>query len=242
MKNKILSLVIIAILVSMLFILTGCSNNENDNGDEKIKDSQVTTKSKASFNIGDAVYFNPETGKACTASDVTYDMEALDKEREELTTKTGGMRWYILGSDDKTLTLLLDHRTTYTTKYSEVESQLERDTSTWRSELNPRLITVEEVIKATGLNLEFDGKIEFQFEESGEGNILKNTFAWLYKGYYASNNSRTTFGYWTSNKVEGSDEDEYFVVRKNGRIEANPSEYADYGIRPVITVQKSIFE
>ncbi len=51
MKNKILSLVIIAILVSMLFILTGCSNNTDVNSEDGNSENNTEIEEKNSAKL-----------------------------------------------------------------------------------------------------------------------------------------------------------------------------------------------
>lgn len=222
----------------MLFGVTACGNEEQT----KIKNDNKSETKNVSYEIGQAIYFNPETTTSCKEQDVEYNMDDLDKGREEETVKNGCMRWYIIdNSNDDTLDLILDHRTSYYSAYPDIENKLNDDTDTWDSSLNPRLITVEEIINATGLSLEFDGESSFRFENVDDNNILQDDFVWLYNGYYTSNNDKTTFGYWTSTPVN-NDSSKYFVVTKDGEIESNPIEYDDYGIRPVITINKNFLK
>ena len=179
----------------MLVSITGCGNNQqnsNPSSSDNLEEQEINYK------IGGAIYFNPETASSCQKQDVEYSIDDLDKGREEENTKTGCMRWYVIdNSDTETLDLILDHRTTYYTVYSDIESKLKNDTITWNSSLNPRLITVEEIIIATEQKLDFDGVSSFRFENVDDNNVLQDNFAWLYDGYYTSNNGKTTFGYLT---------------------------------------------
>ena len=237
MKKKISFCLLCGVL---LLGVTGCGNNDtsslsNDNNDN-------STTNKVNYEIGQAIYFNPESNISCKATDVEYNIDDLDKGREEETVKSGCMRWYIIdNSNDDTLNLILDHRTTYSVAYSNIESKLQEDTSTWDSSVSPRLITVEEIINATNLKLDFDGISSFRFEQVDDNNVLQDNFAWLYQGYYTSNNGKTTFGYWTSTPVN-NDSSKYFVVTKDGEVESNPIDYDDYGIRPVITINKDLLK
>ncbi len=223
----------------MLVSITGCGNNQqnsNPSSSDNLEEQEINYK------IGGAIYFNPETASSCQKQDVEYSIDDLDKGREEENTKTGCMRWYVIdNSDTETLDLILDHRTTYYTVYSDIESKLKNDTITWNSSLNPRLITVEEIIIATEQKLDFDGVSSFRFENVDDNNVLQDNFAWLYDGYYTSNNGKTTFGYWTSTPVS-NDSSKYFVVTKDGEVESNQVEYDDYGIRPVITINKDVLK
>lgn len=226
----------ILVLCVLLLGVTGCAE-KNAKDDKSKEKTPSNTNVQVSYETGNAVYFNPETSTTCKKEEVGYNLEELDKKRSEPLTNSGCMRWYILNEDkeNKKINLLLDHRTTYVISYPEIETKLQKDTSTWDSNLQPRLITASEIAEITNVK-DFDETSEFQFETI-ENNVLGDKYSWLYKGYYASNDNRTTFGYWTSTKVKDSI-DEYFVVRKNGKVEINPAEYHDYGIRPVITVDK----
>lgn len=232
--------IVFSLLCGVLLLgTTGCNNNTSSLNGSNNNDSIIN---EVKYEIGQAIYFNPESTTSCKKQNVEYNINDLDIGKNEEIVKNGCMRWYVIdNSNTDTLNLILDHRTTYYVSYSDIESKLKSDTITWNSSINPRLITVDEIIKATELKLDFDGISSFRFEKMDENNILQDDFAWLYNGYYTSNNGKTTFGYWTSTPVN-NDSNKYFVVTKYGEVKSNPIDYNDYGIRPVITVNKNLLK
>ncbi|MDD3452794.1 MAG: prepilin-type N-terminal cleavage/methylation domain-containing protein [Bacilli bacterium] len=128
-----------------------------------------------SYEIGSAIYFNPETGLTCTAGEAVSIND----------TKTGCMKWHILNNNESndTFDLILDHNTTakfawYPTAVNTTGpsttflERLKSDTSSWAgvptrtdsyslsngsstytinySTYKARLITAQEVAKLTG--------------------------------------------------------------------------------------------
>ena len=199
------------------------------------------------------VYLNPTNlKKSCNASNI----------KSETGTKTGCMKWYIYSEDDNSYTMILDHNTTAVVEYNstgsnsemkEVKTALESDTSTWDKSLKARLITANEVAKITG-NASFDEKtssVWFFFDSNNQTKVANSTnkskYAWLYDytsscGEYGCNiEDSSTWGYWTSVPVAG--ETNYaWGVCMGGYVNLSPASFASYGVRPVITVSKDIFE
>ena len=168
-------------------------------------------------------------------------------------TKTGCMKWYIYSEDETNYNMILDHNTTATvTSWDESKNQILTDTVSWKSSLNARLITAEEVAEITG-NTNFDSSVaSSMFYLDSNDNILTVTkpgeskYAWLFDytkgcttfGCHISDSSNN--GYWTSTPVSGSSSN-VWLVSKNGRLyyyNANDNTYR--GVRPVITVSKDI--
>lgn len=118
MKRKILMIILCGFMI--LGSATGCGNKtKSDSSSDK---PNKTDKVERKYAIGDKVYFNPETAKKCNMSDVEYSLEDLDKGREEVNVKSGCMRWYVINNEDNKLDLILDHRTTFETNYSNLSS------------------------------------------------------------------------------------------------------------------------
>ena len=99
---------------------------------------------------GTVVYYNPETNKKCSSSEAVSTTG----------TKTGCMRWYAFNDEgNDTVNLLLDHNTTAKVAWAstgtnangpvEVKTQLESDTASWNSSINPRLIEASEITTIT---------------------------------------------------------------------------------------------
>ena len=184
-------------------------------------------------------------------------------------TKTGCMKWYIYSEDNNSYTMILDHNTTagagvaYNSTNSngemkEVKTALESDTSTWDKSLKARLITANEVAKITG-NTSFDEKTstwdsEFYFDSNNQTQVANKTnkskYAWLYDytsscADYGCNIEHpvylgyNTYGYWTSAPVADNFGCAWTVGRR-GKLYHEPKSYNYLGIRPVITISKSI--
>ena len=184
-------------------------------------------------------------------------------------TKTGCMKWYIYSEDNNSYTMILDHNTTsgagvaYNSTNSngemkEVKTALESDTSTWDKSLKARLITANEVAKITG-NTSFDEKTstwdsDFYFDSNNQTQVANKTnkskYAWLYDytsscADYGCNIEHpvylgyNTYGYWTSAPVADNFGCAWTVGRR-GKLYHEPKSYNYLGIRPVITISKSI--
>ena len=205
---------------------------------------------------GTAVYFNPETKSKCTSAKATVATG----------TKTGCMKWYAFGGDDNpsTINLILAHNTTKSIMYNstgdntvalEAATQLANDTATWDSSLNPRFITVEEILKITKnttFNVATATDADWFYMDNGTDDFSGNSkYCWLFE-YSAGCDSfgcnkvdADVVGYWTSNKALNSDpEDTYkyaWAVYDDGSLSASDvkNDTGD-GIRPVITVEKSL--
>ena len=195
---------------------------------------------------GTVVYYNPETNKKCSGSEAVSTTG----------TKTGCMRWYIFNDEgNDTVNLLLDHNTTATvawasnknnTKPVEVKTQLESDTSSWNKSINPRLIEESEIVRITGNTA---GSDAYYFHTNSntpyEGAAGTNKYAWLFDntkdctrfGCNVADSSNE--GYWTGNVYSGN----FYlngIVNNYGFFFRYYLDTDNYGIRPVITVDKAL--
>ena len=59
----------------MLFGVTACGNEEQT----KIKNDNKSETKNVSYEIGQAIYFNPETTTSCKELDVEYNMDNLSQ-------------------------------------------------------------------------------------------------------------------------------------------------------------------
>ena len=210
------------------------------------------------YENGTAIYFNPETGKVCNQNDAVSTTG----------TKTGCMKWYTFndeGSKAETVNIILDHNTTARVAYNstnsnsemkEVKTALDNDTSTWDSSLKARLITANEVAKITG-NTSFDEKTTtkdkwFYLDSNNQTKVANSTnkskYAWLFDYTskcieYGCNIEDSSFidGYWTSTPIAGGT-DRAWGVSRGGILDYVTPNNTYYGLRPVITVSKDIFE
>ena len=207
----------------------------------------MTIASKTDKHKG-IVYLDPtDLRKTCNASNSVSTTG----------TKEGCMKWYIFDDSGNNYTMILDHNTTATVAWNstgsnsemkEVASQLQEDTKTWDSSLNVRLITANEVAKITG-NTKFDANEEGQswFYLDGKKVTDKNAsqYAWLYDytngctSNGCSIDDLNTDGYWTSSSCTGSESDVWIIYR-DGSLTVSAVSDTDSGLRPVITISKSI--
>ena len=205
------------------------------------------------YENGTAIYFNPETGKVCNQNDAVSTTG----------TKTGCMKWYTFndeGSKTETVNMILDHNTTAGVAYNstgsnsemkEVKTALDNDTSTWDSSLKARLITANEIAKITG-NTSFDEKTSsdwFYLDSNNKTQVANSTnkskYSWLYdytesceeKGCNIEDSSTTA--YWTSSSTVNRPK-YVWIVYRFGTLDYSDVSNTNRGIRPVITISKSI--
>ena len=227
--------------------------SETVKGDEPAKSDEEVTKTYPVYSNGTAVYYNLETNSKCNES------EAVSKTG----TKTGCMKWYTFndeGENTSTVNMILNHNTTayvawnssdVNTESKEVETTLKKDTSTWNSSLNARLITADEIAKITG-NTSFDasktGQEWFYFDSNNQTPIATSAgvskYAWLFNHTYGcfrcNVDDPSNYGYWTSTPRLGTSSGVYCVYR-DGRLFYHIADVSNtYGVRPVITISKNI--
>ncbi len=190
------------------------------------------------YSNGTAVYFNPETNEKCNENESVSTPE----------TKTGCMKWYTFndeGENSSTVNMILDHNTTRevvwtserTFEYNEMkeaEVYLKADTYTWTRNLNARLITANEVAKISG-NTSFDASktrenwFYLPTNNQDEYYVYDIEYKWL-DGYY-----------WTSSVYLGYKLKAWYVEMREKRITLSYKDtFSTCGIRPVITVSKSV--
>ena len=207
------------------------------------------------YENGTAIYFNPETGKVCNQNDAVSTTG----------TKTGCMKWYTFndeGSKTEIVNMILDHITTARVAYNstgsntemkEVKATLDSDTSTWDKSLKARLITANEIAKITG-NTSFDEKTStydkwFYLDSNNKTQVANSTnkskYAWLFdytyscKEYGCDIEDSSLNGYWTSTPVAGRTDCAWHVYW-TGTLNNGTTSNTDLGVRPVITVSKSL--
>jgi hypothetical protein len=178
-------------------------------------------------------------------------------------TKTGCMKWYIFAEDDNSYKLILNHNTTATVVWNssgsnssmnEVKTALTKDVSLWESSIkaSARLITADEVAAITG-NTTFnsstsnsDSGFYFETNTSTVPSPYAGTYSWLYDytsdctSYGCSIADSSTYGYWTSTPVVGSTNYAWYVRNFASLIRDSVSRAGVFGVRPVITISKSI--
>ena len=205
-----------------------------------------------------------DTHKGIVYLDPTDLSKTCNKENSKsiAETNTGCMKWYIYDEDDNNYTMILDHNTTAQVAYNstgsntemkEVKATLDSDTSTWDKSLKARLITANEIAKITG-NTSFDEKTStsdkwFYLDSNNQTQVANSTnkskYAWLYdytygcKRYGCNIEDSILDGYWTSTPAAGRTDCAWYVFRY-GLLDGNSTRFTNSGVRPVITISKSI--
>ena len=183
---------------------------------------------KENYDIGDEIYYNPETGEMdCT--EYTEDNSLNEN-------KSGCMKWYAIKDKGSTVDVLLDHNTTYNVAYSTLRceptlaiSQLASDVSGWIDEAknSARLITADEVWEATKSTngaaywraATATEKDYFYFKSTGK------EYAWLLDytsgctSYGCNKADSNTGGYWTSTIVGENNQSTYSSSDNKGKAQ-----------------------
>ncbi len=200
------------------------------------------------YENGTAIYYNPTTGEKCTSSSAVSTTG----------TKNGCMKWYTFNDEEgsTSVNLILDHNTTSVVAYNssgnnsemnEVARTLSNDTKDWV--VGARLITANEVAKISK-NTNWDARTIFYFgSNNGSDTSKRSNYGWLYdrtrsdcKDYGCFNNAdQVTWGYWTSNIYTGSSSLAW-VISGGGNLISNSVSEINRGVRPVITISKSIIK
>ena len=202
-----------------------------------------TTKS---FKNGTAVYYNPVSGEKCKSS------EAVSTTGKN----SGCMKWYVFNDKEgnATVNVILDHNTTARVAWNstgnnsemkEVADALKKDTRTWKN--TARLITANEIAKITektGFDASKKNQDWFCLDTNQPDTTSycakaqgKSKYAWLFDYTYECTNygcntsDLSTWGYWTSTSS--------WHVSRFGHLSNTNANYADSGVRPVITISKS---
>ena len=202
------------------------------------------TKKYKVYTNGTEIYYNPETGKKCTTAVSTPG------------TKSGCMKWYAFNDDDKssTVNVILDHNTTAKVAWNSTADALKTDTSNWKSDLNPRLITANEIAKITE-HPTFDASRENQdrfcldTNKPDTANWCAKTkgtskYTWLFDytsvctDYGCNISDSSNWGYWTSIPYKDNTIN-VWVVNSYGSLTLDYVTRTVVGIRPVITISKS---
>ncbi|MCM1371357.1 MAG: hypothetical protein NC181_05695 [Clostridium sp.] len=199
------------------------------------------------------VYLDPtDLTKICTASDVNSDIG----------TKTGCMKWYAYAEGATTYTMILDHNTSAGIKWNggangngmkKIVEKFKSDTKDWASELNARLITIDEICEITE-NMSWclsTKESSFYFDTLTLEPTYEGKYGWLYdrassdcESYGCLNNATgegSTIGYWTGDisYINAN----AWNISSQGFINVNYiGDAQNVGLRPIITVSKSIIK
>ena len=212
----------------------------------------IDTPQVVTYANGTVIYYDPETNTKCTSSEAVSTTG----------TKTGCMKWYTFNDEgNNTVNLLLDHNTTAEVAWAstgtnangpvEVKTQLESDTSSWNSGLNPRLIEASEIATITGNSGWTAGGSYYYFYDNTQteykGAAGTNKYAWLFDNtddctkFGCNVADFSNHGYWTDTAHSGEPSVAWFVD-SHGDLTENSVENSNGGIRPVITISKDILK
>ncbi len=235
-------------------------NDSVKNGEIKTKPSEEITYTV--YRNGTAIYYNPETNQKC--DDYTETNSTTG-------TKTGCMKWYAFNDKEtsSTVNMILDHNTTAKIAWNIDNKNVAYEDSNIKPEIDklvsvskwisiPRLISAEEVNEIIGKTDWLNSGDWYCFESKQQDSTTSpycnnvGTYGWLYDYMYCKegsvdwkcyNNDTSTYGYWTSTTygIAGSGSDVWGVTRR-GRLDGYYSSNSGRGIRPVITISKSIIK
>jgi len=227
---------------------------EEDECEITVTPSEPTTYKK--YNNGDYVYFNPKDNVPC----------------ESATSSATGtndtcMKWYAFldSEDSSTVNLILDHNTTAEVAWNSdstgttpdtVNAELQVDITNWNTSVKStaRLISASEVNRIAPADASHTWDINdyntWYYLHNGNqtsytGAAGSNTYAWLFDNtngcttYGCNVADSGTYGYWTSSFASGG---YAWYVSYVDYLYGGVARGAGYGVRPVITVPKSIFE
>ena len=222
---------------------------------------QVTT-----YTNGTVVYYNPETNTKCTSSEAVSTTGTKTGCMKWYTFNDEGSNTVNLLLDHNTTAKVAwaseeDYiaaggtETEYGNRGNNNKGpitalkQLKNDTSSWNKSINARLIEASEIAKITNNTAWTAGGSSYYFHTNSTtqytGASGTNKYAWLFdKTYdcaiYGCNvEDSSTFGYWT-NTVGDTSTNARVVVYCGLLSQTNLADTGGFGVRPVITVLKSI--
>jgi len=209
---------------------------------------------KTYYNDGDYVLFNPKDNVKCEAATSSATG-----------TNDTCMKWYAFldSEDSSTVNLILDHNTTGYVAFNAnggetpdtVNAKLQADITNWNDVVKStaRLITAAEVnqIAPTNPNWSQTDTSTWYYLHNGNkteytGAAGSNTYAWLFDNTYdctdygCNTADNGTYGYWTSSFASSGDA--WYVNRGGYLVYYGVDNDDSVGVRPVITVDKSIFK
>ena len=199
------------------------------------------------------VYLNPkDNNEYCDASN------SISKTG----TKEGCMKWYIYKEDNDNYTMILDHNTSVKASWNSRSTQLKNDTDGWDKSLKARLITANEIATITDNKSWRISDMWYYFDSKNftvhADSTNKSKYAWLFDytngcEEYGCNigdlDNSDNYGYLTSSSYQdsynGKRRTNVRMVSHDGTISEAcfySGDYTAYGLRPVITVSKSIID
>ena len=227
------------------------SDGTNTSEKVSIDECNIDIPQVITYANGTVVYYNPVTNTKCTSAEAVSTTG----------TKTGCMKWYTFNDEGaSTINLLLDHNTTAAVAWAstgtnangpvEVKTQLESDTSSWNKSINPRLIEASEIATITGYPNWNNNGYYFHTNSTTEytGAAGTNKYAWLFDNTYGCTTygcnvavtDYSNYGYWTNTAYSGDSNNAWFVDSTGCWDYFGVENARSRGVRPVVTISKSI--
>ena len=215
---------------------------------------------KTYYNNGDYVFYNPKDNVPCESATSSTTG-----------TNDTCMKWYAFldSEDSETVKLLLDHNTTAYVPWNTdstgttpdtVNAKLQADITNWNDAVKStaRLISASEINQiaptaeghtwsqtdiSTGYYLHTGKNSDNGGEYTGAAG--SNTYAWLFDNtkncttFGCNTADNGTYGYWTSSFASSGTA--WRVFYRGNLCDIDVDDGGSYGVRPVITVDKSVF-
>ena len=224
-----------------------------------------TTKTKGLIKI---VYLDPtDLTKTCNATNSVSTTGTKAGCMKWYVYKDDGTNYTMILDHNTTATVAWNSEGS-NTEMKEIKTELDSLVSTANWKVTPRLITADEIAQITGANEALswdsskpapvgnDGEIYFYLDGASGNDTTWQTqiattqgssnYTWLYDytngctSYGCNVEDSSNYGYWTSTKDFYQHHYVWFVSR-NGFMDENYIDYTDFiGVRPVITISKSI--
>ncbi len=197
-----------------------------------------------------AAYFDPsDFSKRCNANSTNV----ADKEA-----KTGCMKWYIYDDSGDSYKMILDHNTTKMITFNSSNNnsnpqalydRLDADTADWdKTKLSTGILTAADVAAISGIN-SFNSANSTYYSLGTEVNSSngkgRSAFGWLYdytrecETHGCDHEVSTGYGHWTTTPVSGNKKT-VWLINYFGRLTFTEASLGNWGIRPIVTVSKSV--
>lgn len=197
-----------------------------------------------------AAYFDPsDLSKRCNANSANV----ADKEA-----KTGCMKWYIYDDSGDSYKMILDHNTTKMITFNSSNNnsspqalydRLDADTADWdKTKLSAGILSAADVAAISGIN-SFNPANSTYYSLGTEVNSSdgkgRSAFGWLYdytrecETHGCDYEVSTGYGHWTTTPVSGNKKT-VWLINYFGRLTFTEAKLGNWGIRPIVTVSKSV--
>ena len=215
------------------------------------------------------IYLDPTNlKKKCTSTEVNTNYTENGTNGIPTGIKTGCMKWYVINDSENDYIIILDHNTTaalawdndgeYTSYISsDVKPEVVKLVNESEWEVQPRLITTAEIKTITeyeSFSTATHGYYYFDSKSRSQTANAQNPsrYAWLFNytncaSYGCDISDSSVWGYYTSDTVstipQSSDNYWEWNVWNGGYLQSYvPNSDRNCGIRPVITISKSIIK